>query len=1032
MTDQDSQIKELRIGVVKDYFEDKGFGFISSEKFDYDGDLFFHRKNSRGIPAIKDLVVYQKVPSEKHENKLNAIGVTKLKEINHYASLIQLYLRYGQFRILKQAVFISSSRQPFHVRNQVYNSLIDNQLSDIQNDDQYGKALLLIRAFREDKRIDTTCTRSYLLKLLANPGTYQSRLYLAVQRFIDPEDLKGLNLTPITPLNLPAVPDKQQSLRNLSVPDRIILKGIKEVNTADDLRILLSAIEHPEEDIVDNYESIKDLIKVSSFIQPLLWERGILKDPPIDELKANLTLYSQNQLKELLPKLSIDDKIKIFPTHFIEDKHHFDLYKTVIKSCSNMKMATKSFEVAGILLAPELYYKAIIEGFQTVSETGLTLLRAYLIDSPIDDNLQLIRALGWKVSVKLFSREIGWDKKHALIKILKNVNDFNEDYSVVELKAIIDITGDTELYLWEQGLIEPPDTTTLSVYFLKIIGEEEALEVLRKVPSIKDVLIRATSIYIKNQSLLSNKLAFRLCNAIKKFLPVHYNELSTRIYKESTDTTKLLLWLNNHCEVFDFDLFKIYFITLESDNQKKFLKKTFFEIQNGNSEITLDDILNLKEQTIDPELSRDPAFANEKIDISVYVILQAIEDIANQELTKPDKIYNIIANQIQRPTELLVLNGFFDKCRGRRIIDLDIRPDEEGLYTLLTMRSQVPRGVKYCEGRKALDKNTKSISLCEKTGLEFWWCRNSKCFENCLNPHQSWEDYTLLDFLRIMDIEYSQTDYEVFLGYINKVNRFLEHMSCRECNHILYPNVKNETHNFGFHRVSNFICSNEKCSEHNANIYLTHCTNGRCGGIIDSRDCVRCKPAEKPDGNCGWYICTDCYACCNQQGIDRRKYIMEKTGQTYHCHHHGHKEMGIVCCTRCGTEMKGSGYQEEDYKRILDWFITNKNSSEYIVNSGTRKDGKYWFIIRPENDEDETLKQFKNKLLRYMSIGFNVPDINEVRDTYLIGEAFAAHSEDATRMLTCPACEFYIDLREDFEKYLSMSNYHTSLKFSFK
>ena len=111
--------------------------------------------------------------------------------------------------------------------------------------------------------------------------------------------------------------------------------------------------------------------------------------------------------------------------------------------------------------------------------------------------------------------------------------------------------------------------------------------------------------------------------------------------------------------------------------------------------------------------------------------------------------------------------------------------------------------------------------------------------------------------------------YYQFISTINQFNRLLERMYCDSCNHILYPI---EDSHFAYHRVVRFHCANQDCSEYHNEIYLHHCLNGRCNGIIDSRWSKKC-----PNG---LYICSNetCGCCCSHDMLSRRLQNLRTTG----------------------------------------------------------------------------------------------------------------------------------------------------------
>ena len=220
--------------------------------------------------------------------------------------------------------------------------------------------------------------------------------------------------------------------------------------------------------------------------------------------------------------------------------------------------------------------------------------------------------------------------------------------------------------------------------------------------------------------------------------------------------------------------------------------------------------------------------------------------------------------------------------------------------------TDVPNGIKFCEGRLA---NKKHQSL----GREFWWCCNQPCFSNCETKHtpEAWENYTLLDFLSILGFNLDDGNrvgdyiekgkYYQFISTINRFNRLLEKMYCSKCNDILFPI---EDSHFSHYRVVRFHCENTECSEHHVEVYLHHCLNGKCNGIIDSRQSKKC-----PNG---LFICSNekCGCCCSHNMMERRLQNLETTGGYIHENLKyavnrklGHLERAEHFCYNCGNSM---------------------------------------------------------------------------------------------------------------------------------
>lgn len=215
----------------------------------------------------------------------------------------------------------------------------------------------------------------------------------------------------------------------------------------------------------------------------------------------------------------------------------------------------------------------------------------------------------------------------------------------------------------------------------------------------------------------------------------------------------------------------------------------------------------------------------------------------------------------------------------------------------------IPNGISFCEGRLA----NKPHDIFKK---EFWWCGGQPCFSKCETIHKTdeWEKYTLLDFCEILGLNTDETNkmgdyipkghYYQFIALINRFNRLLEKLYCKDCNHILYPF---ETGHFAANTVVRFQCKNEACSN-NEVIYLNHCLNGQCNCIIDSRVSKRCDN--------GLFICDNCGSCCSHNMLERRLSNLKLTGGYIHnnlvkCVNEklGHLERGEYFCYKCKSEM---------------------------------------------------------------------------------------------------------------------------------
>lgn len=511
-------------------------------------------------------------------------------------------------------------------------------------------------------------------------------------------------------------------------------------------------------------------------------------------------------------------------------------------------------------------------------------------------------------------------------------------------------------------------------------------------------------------------LGFNLSN-------VHREKLINLVKTNVDGYGKLRLFVDNHVQSIDFNDAVLYTALLNSEDQKLFFKKCLSLVEKGEANWNISDFKRIV--SIDYELyAQSKTIGDFKLDFSLSLVLHITEKIANGQTVNKQSIFEIVADVINDPKELLKITGFFDKCHGRQSIkkipkedsDSDSNPQE---YKLTHYEGSYPRFATYCEGRKAINTQTKKAATCASSGKEFHWCENAKCYHIARREHENvdWKNYSLADVLRILKIDFLEEQYEQLIGSINKANHFFEHLNCRECNHILHPKGND---NYGFYRVSNFYCKNNDCNKYKKEIYLSHCANGACLDIVDSRDTVRCKTQGNAD-NCGWYVCNNCHSCCMSKNIKSRAYRLERMGQQYNCHKEGHWDRQKLCCNKCGTEMNE---YSSNYDVVLKWFLDHKETHPNIANSGVNRYNKNWFVWQQDSYSNEKYRKTVENLKRS---GFNIPDYeDQTRRSYLIAEPrYKPNLED--RNLRCPECGNDLLIRKDVlppDQYYAIKKYH--------
>jgi hypothetical protein len=528
---------------------------------------------------------------------------------------------------------------------------------------------------------------------------------------------------------------------------------------------------------------------------------------------------------------------------------------------------------------------------------------------------------------------------------------------------------------------------------------------------------------IKEVPILENILFFNRKTNSEEF----QKEFLTVVFNKSSEFIKLYLFVEDYTNELDFHNSVIYTGFLTSKQQKIFFKKVLMLIETDVLNVDLEDLSKIilfeYQDNVDAK-----SIDGVGLDFTLSIILRIANDLKNDTITNQQTMFEIIADQIKTPQDFIEINGFFSECAGRTVSEaVYTEVDGETQIDYLTKKTDYkPRFSTFCDGRKAIHEITNEPVLSTNEQFEFWWCENSPCFEICrqqIEP-ENWRNYTLEDVLRILNVSYSQYQYEIVLGVVNKVNKYLEHLKCKCCKTILRPKGNS---NYSFYRVSQFSCTNENCAEPDKDVYLSHCLNGTCLNVIDSRTTVKCLPskANRPE-DCGWYICNNCLSCCSSEKLMARKTNAEFFGYNYNCHTVGHRDLGIICCPKCGTETKEKGIDLEKYNKLLDWF-KSKINTDAIEKSGQREDGKWWFRWRKGNIETVA---FRNALLQIKNCGLQVPNYNTSDDVQLISESFNDLNTISDRF-ECENCNHIIDLsnKEEFDvsRVRAVKSFHNNI-----
>lgn len=693
------------------------------------------------------------------------------------------------------------------------------------------------------------------------------------------------------------------------------------------------------------------------------------------------------------------------------------------------------------------------------SETAHSLwLENYVENCQVDYIASIILTAEPTIKSLIFAKCNIEDKTNILNKILERFNHINTNEELEQILEVINLskkyTSEIEKIVFNkiQNIIDVSVKNIVDVDLLHRFWVEKFSSVCQ-ISFIASFIINTDdktrkyifelctpedkiNIFFKVVSDLENgviEFSIEIIKAVLKFAKIFAIDQHDKILNETLRICppyyKLSLWLEDYHQSLQFEEYKLYTITLNPTDQKKFVKKVLKYIHEEKVKISVEELTSIN--IIDYETSKlAENIDNSKLDYSTSIILNTISELNSQtqiETRKQEKeakfrIFDLILNQIREPNDILEIKGYFDECEGRCSVSINETKDEAGIVVdkeIIFNRNEHKKAKLHpiCDGRKFLKDGIPVLD--ETNNIEFWWCANQKCYKPSREIHNSeqWEKYTLLDFLKILKIGFREKDFEIYLSIINKANRFLKHLNCRECKHILRP-VRQS--NYAFYGVNNFNCTNDNCKEKGKEIYLTHCLNGKCEQEIDSRDSVKCKPDGVDSEKCGWYVCNYCLSCCSDDVINARISNLKSRGQEYQCHTNGHRNLGVISCNKCGNAMESNEIDNEKFQKTLNWLISNKENSKHILKSGVTKNNKNWFRFAKA---DLSAEEYNSKLHSLLSLGFQIPNIDENRDIQLISEPndFKKHNSE---ILTCKVCDNILDLSNDLERAATVKTFH--------
>lgn len=562
------------------------------------------------------------------------------------------------------------------------------------------------------------------------------------------------------------------------------------------------------------------------------------------------------------------------------------------------------------------------------------------IDNRVDFH-KVINHIKFLLQIKNLNKFIRMDASSFLDEDETNQLSFNIGFNTDEnLTQIKNLSSPIcNLVLWYLDVEEFLDFDQLKQKFIYFLPAEQ-IRITKKLLSLKAKDKFNLSIEMLNELTRFDKDLYKSFIEFNPELPI---DITTDVIIKA-----LLSYNKNDCFFVESELLSIILEGLSVNKTKRFMLLDYFEKCSGRKIAKFNWRRNGSISKV--------IFDEDKFYFSIMFeydpdLVEAVKTLPGRKWHSELKIWGVPSKYKDEVLEFAIKHRFF--------LDFDGNNYTNNLHLAEFKRIESPKGITFCEGRQA-NKNDELFTRI------FYWCKGEKCYERTEAIHNSeeWESYTLLDFLEIFGLNTDSEDnfgnivlkgkYYEFVGFINRFNRFLEHLYCEECNEILYPS---EHGWFTVNNVIRFHCINENCSKKGKQVYLNHCLNGKCQSIIDSRISNRC-PNEV-------YICKDCGTCCSHAAFGRRiqginvtdfidnpkkewayNELMRKFNNKL-----GHLERSEYYCYKCGCEMieiKHDVFQCLKCKVTYDATrfnfkrphidLKNKNNSTDNINGDVNKD----------------------------------------------------------------------------------------------
>lgn len=756
---------------------------------------------------------------------------------------------------------------------------------------------------------------------------------------------------------------------------------------------------------VQNVSFLEEIKKLTNLFNSELISKEFIMDESLKRFK----LSSDNEFKlQLVEKNYIN--INDIEFNFILE--YLELDNDLLKKMKNHPQFIPNIfnildKLESIILKKEIIKIAIENNLQNITN----YIDNFCHSSSTDDFINTLI----EIKDRLDKSDIIYDINSTISKYLTNLNNKKITYEAYKKKLInlaeLDVVENYIDFIDENELLNiiqknNKNTDFIETIFSSIHNQELLKFIIEKVEEFElenyniyfDFGVKnLTQVNEKNQVLYLKKLfhlkKINLLNFSNTDLIAFYNikvikDTTTNSHNKDFSTFLIIDLLSRFNENDGFlatnELIKSVLNVIESTPDKKIQIAEYFDDCDGYAREVIDqkDNIILKESFVTQQ-----GTTNNYLKIIFEYDENIVSDIKNIPGRKYNQVEKFWGAPLKSQNEVIEFgkkHNFLIKLN-----DGNYFSDNSHLLKVKKYDREKPKGIKYCCGQKSSER-------------AFWWCNNSPCFQNNIKHHENWKEYTLFDFMNILELnmdEYKKDKriiddglYTRFIALINRFNRLLEKMYCAECNHILYPA---ESSNYTAYSINKFICKNENCICKNEIVYLNHCLNAQCNATIDSRVSKKCSN--------GLYICEECGSCCSNNMFERRLKALNYNSQNdlrleeLIKNKEGHLEKAEYFCYKCGQVMVehpnnkfkcvdcNVDYNLSEYSQIEKlWIHKNLRPSNYptILNTLIPQFRKILL-----NEKQELLQQGRqrnqifgilyNKVIELESVSLCLKEIND-------------------------------------------------------